>query len=184
MNKLVILGKFAVELAVGKNRDIRSRTCRVSDDALIRGDWHERFPTVREHRRALHGELIQADDDVGRMESLTRLCWRLSHSTEKGYCGVIFTGQPVGVRLVMAGVAQPTSSQGSREQREDFFTLSIARLSVTQASALVKLDLGRSADHPKHGSIHCLRIDPRRWLRKNNRTPIARIITNEARQSL
>src|SRR5436190_13828793 len=78
------------------------------------------------------------------MESLTRLCWRLSHSTEKGYCALSLRGSRLGVRLVMAGVAQPTSSQGSRRSGRIFFTLSIARLSVTQASAACKVGFGRA----------------------------------------
>src|SRR2546421_8060899 len=76
------------------------------------------------------------------MESLSSLCWRLSHSTEKGYCALSLRGSRLGVRLVMVGVSQPTSSQGSRSSGRFFFTLSIARLSVTQASAACKVGFG------------------------------------------
>src|SRR5947199_7217455 len=77
------------------------------------------------------------------MESLMRLCWRLFHSTAKGYCPLSLRGTRLGVRLVMAEVAQPTSNQGSRNRGRNFFSVSITGQRVTQSSAACKVGFGR-----------------------------------------
>src|SRR5438477_9836327 len=79
------------------------------------------------------------------MESLTRLCWRLFHSTAKGYCPLSLRVRRLGVRLVMAVVPQPTSIQESRSGGRNFVGLSIAEQSVTRGVAACKVGFGRFA---------------------------------------
>src|SRR6185312_12564416 len=79
----------------------------------------------------------------GLMESLTRLCWRLFHSTAKAYWPLSLRGRRLGVRFVMEVVAQPTSNQGSSSSGSNLFKFSITGRALHERRRLVKLDLGR-----------------------------------------
>src|SRR6185503_4495274 len=79
------------------------------------------------------------------MESLTRLCLLLEHSTPNAYCPLSLRGRRLGVRLVMAVVPQPTSSRGSSSRGKNLFIVAIMRQSVTQGSGGCKVGFRRFA---------------------------------------
>src|SRR5947207_7223511 len=62
--QLVIFGQLAVEFAVGEAEIFVIEFVAVGDDVLFGRNGHERFPAIGQHWRALHGVLVEADDDV------------------------------------------------------------------------------------------------------------------------
>ena len=69
----------------------------------------------------MHGELVEADDDVGPDGILDQALLAAVPLNREGILRVVFTGQPAGRQVGDGGRGATHEQPGKQEQREDFF---------------------------------------------------------------
>ena len=112
--QLIDLGELAVRLPGGEALIFVIELVAVDDAVFVGGNRHQRFPAIGQQGRALHGILVEADDDVGFDGILDEALLAAGPFDAKRVLPIVFARQAAGSQVGDGG-----GSATDEQQREE-----------------------------------------------------------------
>src|SRR5438876_470955 len=148
--QLIDFGELAVRLPGGKALVFVIEFVAVDDAVFVGGNRHQCFPAIRQQRRALHGILIEADDDVGLDRILDKALLAAGPFDTERVLTVVFAREPAGSQVDDGGGSATDDQKGNQYERQKILQgqHNVGR-GLHEARADVKLDLRTHGLIPK-----------------------------------